>query len=153
MRYWPRLGIYVNKVDAESYIAKVGTGHTHLDDDIEEFVPTSSPEPNALRVEIEQLFAKPPVEAPEPSDEVKLMLKVIEFEQNRVATIKNWIKEDGMDKKEAKDLYQSQMDAMVRDALGLPEETEQETEYRERAAENVRKAKEAQENADDSKEE
>jgi len=153
MRYWPRLGIYVTKVDAESYIAKVGTGHSHLDDDIEEFVPVSSPEPDALRVEVEQLFDSPPVEAPEPSDEVKLMLKVIQFEENRVATIKNWIKEEGMDKQEAKDRYQKEMDLMVREALGLPEETEQEREYRERAAENVKKIQEAQADADDSEEE
>ena len=153
MRYWPRLGIYVTKVDAESYIAKVGTGHTHLDEDIEEFVPTSSPEPDALRVEVQQLFDNPPVEAPEPSEEVKQMLKVIQFEENRVATIKTWIKEEGMDKQEAKDRFQKEMDLMVREALGLPEETEQEIEYRERAAENLRKAQEAQGNADDSEEE
>ena len=153
MRYWPRLGIYVTKVDAESYIAKVGTGHTHLDEDIEEFVPTSSPEPDALRVEVQQLFDNPPVEAPAPSEEIQMMLKVIQFEENRVALIKKWIKEDGMDKQEAKDRFQKEMDLMVREALGLPEETEQEIEYRERAAENLRKAQEAQANADDSEEE
>jgi len=153
MRYWPRLGIYVTKVDAESYIAKVGTGHTHLDDDIEEFVPTSSPEPDALRVEVQQLFDNPPVEAPEPSEEIQMMLKVIQFEENRVALIKKWIKEDGMDKQEAKDRFQAEMDLMVREALGLPEETEQEREYRERAAENLKKIQEAQTDADDSEEE
>ena len=153
MRYWPRLGIYVTKVDAESYIAKVGTGHTHLDEDLEEFVPTSSPEPDALRVEVQQLFDNPPVEAPAPSEEIQTMLKVIEFEENRVALIKKWIKEDGMDKQEAKDRFQAEMDLMVREALGLPKETEQEIEYRERAAENLRKAQEAQADADDSEEE
>ena len=153
MRYWPRLGIYVTKVDAESYIAKVGTGHTHLDEDLEEFVPTSSPEPDALRVEVQQLFDNPPVEAPAPSEEIQTMLKVIEFEENRVALIKKWIKEDGMDKQEAKDRFQAEMDLMVREALGLPQETEQEIEYRERAAENLRKAQEAQADADDSEEE
>lgn len=153
MRYWPRLGIYVTKVDAESYIAKVGTGHTHLDEDLEEFVPTSSPEPDALRVEVQQLFDNPPVEAPAPSEEIQMMLKVIDFEENRVALIKKWIKEDGMDKQEAKDRFQAEMDLMVREALGLPEETEQEIEYRERAAENLRKAQEAQADADDSEEE
>ena len=39
-----------------------------------------------------------------------------------------------MDKQEAKDRFQREMDALVRDALDLPEETEQEREYRERAA-------------------
>jgi hypothetical protein len=152
MRYWPRLGIYVTKVDAESYIAKVGTGHTHLDEDLEEFVPTSSPEPDALRVEVQQLFDNPPVEAPAPSEEIQMMLKVIEFEENRVAMIKKWIKEDGMDKQEAKYRFQTEMDSMVREALGLPEETEHEIEYRERAAENLRKSQEAQADADDKEE-
>jgi|TARA_B100001996_G_scaffold105470_1_gene79365 hypothetical protein len=134
MRYWPRLGIYVTKVDAESYISKVGEGHTHLDDDIEEFVPVSSPEPDALRIEVETLFNNPPTDAPAPSEEIKQMLAVIEFEENRVATIKKWIKEDGMEKQDAKDRFQAEMDVMVREALGLPDETEHEKEYREKAA-------------------
>ncbi len=62
------------------------------------------------------------------------MLAVIQFEEQRVPLIKKWIKEEGMDKQEAKDRFQAEMDAMVRDALGLPEETEQEIEYREKAA-------------------
>ena len=68
------------------------------------------------------------------ADDIKIMLKAIEFEESRVATIKKWIKEDGMDKQEAKDRFQKEMDLLVREALDLPEETEQEREYRERAA-------------------
>jgi capsid protein len=74
------------------------------------------------------------------------MVKTIQFEENRVATIKKWIKEDGMEKQEAKDRFQKEMDAMVREALGLPDETEQEKEYRLRAKatqeENKRRAAE-----------
>ena len=58
-----------------------------------------------------------------------------------------------MDKQEAKDRFQTEMDSMVREALGLPEETEHEIEYRERAAENLRKSQEAQADADDKEEE
>lgn len=135
MRYWPRLGIYVTKVDAESYISKVGDGHSHLDDDIEEFVPVSSPEPDALRVEIEDLFGKPQTESPTPSDEIMKMVEVIQFEEQRVPLIKKWIKEEGMEKKDAKDRFQAEMDIMVRDALGLPDETEFELAHRQKAAE------------------
>jgi hypothetical protein len=39
-----------------------------------------------------------------------------------------------MEKQDAKDKFQAEMDIMVRDALGLPEETEQETQHREKAA-------------------
>ena len=97
--------------------------------------------------EVKILFDNPPSESPVLSDEIQLMVKTIEFEQNRVATIKKWIKEDGMDKQEAKDLFQKQMDSMVRDALGLPDETEQERIYREKAA-AVRDARLVEENAD-----
>ena len=74
------------------------------------------------------------MEAPPLADDIEIMLRAIEFEENRVATIKKWIKEDGMDKQEAKDRFQKEMDALVREALDLPEETEQEREYREKAA-------------------
>ncbi|MCK5223503.1 hypothetical protein KAR04_01945 [Candidatus Calescamantes bacterium] len=134
MRYWPRLGIYVTRADAEAYISKVGGQHTYADDDLEEFVPAPTHNPEALTVEVNHLFENPPLEAPEPSEEIKTMLAVIQFEEQRVPLIKKWIKEEGMDKQEAKDRFQAEMDAMVRDALGLPEETEQEIEYREKAA-------------------
>ncbi len=134
MRYWPRLGIYVTRADAEAYISKVGGQHTYADDDLEEFVPAPSLNAEALTVEVEHLFEQPPLEAPEPSDEIKQMIAIIQFEEQRVPLIKKWIKEEGMDKQEAKDRFQAEMDTMVRDALGLPDETEHEKEYRERAA-------------------
>ena len=135
MRYWPRLGIYVTRIDAESYCSKVGGRHTHLDDDLEEFVPVSTHDEAAMRAEVDNLFDNPPVEAPPLSDDIQIMLKAIQFEESRVATIKKWIKEDGMAKQDAKDRFKAEMDVMVRDALGLPEETELEIEYREKAAE------------------
>ena len=149
MRYWPRLGIYVTRIDAESYCSKVGGQHTHLDEDIEEFVPVSTHDEAAMRAEVEMLFENPPLEAPPLSEDIALMLKTIEFEENRVATIKKWIKEDGMEKQDAKDRFQAEMDAMVREALGLPDETEQEKEYRLRAKAVVeeREAQAALENA------
>lgn len=134
MRYWPRLGIYVTRIDAESYCSKVGGQHTHLDDDLEEFVPVRTNDEAAMRAEVAMLFDNPPLDAPPLADDIEIMLRAIEFEDSRVATIKKWIKEDGMDKQEAKDRFKAEMDAMVREALDLPEETEQEREYREKAA-------------------
>jgi hypothetical protein len=134
MRYWPRLGIYVTRADAQAYISKVGGQHTYADDDLEEFVPAPSQNPEALTIEVEHLFENPPTEAPAPSAEILQMIAVIEFEEQRVPLIKKWIKEDGMEKQDAKDRFQAEMDVMVREALGLPEETEQEIEYREKAA-------------------
>ena len=117
MRYWPRLGIYVTRTDAESYCSKVGGQHTHLDDDIEEFVPVRTHDEAAMRAEVATLFDNPPLEAPPLADDIQIMLRAIEFEESRVATIKKWIKEDGMDKQEAKDRFQKEMDALVRDHL------------------------------------
>ena len=134
MRYWPRLGIIVSRADAEAYIGKVGGQHTYADDDLEEFVPAPTPSPEALAVEVEDLFNNPPVETPEPSDEIRQMLAVIQFEEQRVALIKKWIKEEGMEKQDAKDRFQAEMDVMVREALGLPDETDLEREHREKAA-------------------
>jgi len=127
----------------------VGGQHTHLDEDIEDFVPVSTHDEAAMRAEVEMLFENPPLEAPPLSEDIALMLKTIEFEENRVATIKKWIKEDGMEKQDAKDRFQAEMDAMVREALGLPDETEQEKEYRLRAKAVVeeREAQAALENA------
>ena len=154
MRYWPRLGIYVTRADAEAYISKVGGQHTYADDDLEEFVPAPTHNPEALTVEVNHLFENPPLEAPEPSEEIKTMLAVIQFEEQRVPLIKKWIKEEGMDKQEAKDRFQAEMDAMVREALGLPDETEQEIEYRLRAKAVFaeREAQKALEDAEDEEE-
>jgi len=148
MRYWPRLGIYVTRADAEAYIGKVGGTHTYADDDLEEFVPAPSLSPEALSVEVGELFDNPPIEAPEPSEEIKTMLKVLKFEEKRISLIKKWIKEDGMDKKEAKERFQTEMDVMVRDALGLPTETEQEQEHREKAAAIRAEARAAEDDAE-----
>ena len=134
MRYWTRLGIYVTRADAEAYVGKVGGTHTYADDDLEEFIPAPSLSPEALSVEVKELFDNPPLQAPEPSDEIKMILNVLEFEGERVSLIKKWIKEDGMEKQDAKDRFQADMDKMVRDALGLPAETDKEIAHREKAA-------------------
>ena len=134
MRYWPRLGIIVSRADAEAYIGKVGGSHTYADDDLEEFVPAPAPSPEALTVEVQELFSNPPLEAPIPTKEIQQMLAVIEFEEQRVPMIKKWMKEESMEKQDAKDRFQAEMDVMVREALGLPEETDLEREHREKAA-------------------
>ena len=151
MRYWPRLGIYVTRADAEAYVSKVGGQHTYADDDLEEFVPAPTLNPEALSVEINHLFENPPLEAPEPSEEILQMLAVIEFEEQRVPLIKKWIKEEGMEKKDAKDRFQAEMDKKVREALGLLDETPQEIEYREKAA-RILAEREAAEDAEDEEE-
>ena len=132
IRYWPRIGLYVSRSDAEEYISKVGSHGAILDEGIEEFVPSKTVAPEALREEVEGLFENPYENVPL-SEESHTLLAIVDFEQSRVQKIKELMKE-GMTKDEAKFSYQQQIDKMVRDALGLPEETEQEREHREEAA-------------------
>ena len=147
IRYWPRIGLYVSRSDAEEYISKVGGHGAILDECIEEFVPSKTVAPEALREEVENLFEHPYEKVPL-SEESNVILTIVEFEQNRVKNIKELMK-DGMTKDEAKLDYQEKMDKMVRDALGLPEETEQEQGHREEAA---RIRDEMEQDGDDEKE-
>ena len=147
IRYWPRIGLYVSRSDAEEYISKVGGHGAILDEGIEEFVPSKTVAPEALREEVEGLFEHPYEQVPL-SEESNVILAIVEFEQNRVKNIKELMKE-GMTKDEAKLDYQEKMDKMVRDALGLPEETEQEQGHREEAA---RIRDEMEQDGDDEKE-
>jgi hypothetical protein len=78
-------------------------------------------------------FPQRPYEKVPLSEESNVILAIVDFEQNRVKKIKE-LMTDGMTKDEAKLSYQVEMDIMVRKALGLPEETEQEREHREEAA-------------------
>jgi len=130
LRYWPRIGLYINKADAEEYISKTGQGGAVLDEDVEEFTPVSVLSPDALRREIEELFEKP-FEEGEISNENKAILAAISMEQNRVPRIKELIA-DGMTRDEAKEQFSRELDEFVRESLGLPDETESEKEYRER---------------------
>ena len=130
LRYWPRIGLYINKADAEEYISKTGQGGAVLDEDVEEFTPVSVASPETLRREIEELFEKP-FEEGEISNENKAILAAISMEQNRVPRIKELIA-DGMTRDEAKEQFSHELDEFVRESLGLPDETESEKEYREK---------------------
>ncbi len=129
VRFWPRLGLYISKIDAEEYISKTTTGTgAVLDDVVEEFSPATSVSPEALRAELNELFENP-FEEGKMSNENQAIIAALTMEQQRIPRIKE-LMADGMDKNEAKEIFDRELDVFVRDALGLPEETEQETEYR-----------------------
>lgn len=131
MRYWPRLGLYVTRVDAEEYISKAGGAGSLLDETMEEFVPTSPVSAETLRYEVEEIFSKPFVHV-EVSSENNAILAALEMEKTRPARVKE-LKAEGHTTEEAKEIFRQELDDFVREALGLPDETEQEKEYRERA--------------------
>jgi len=128
VRYWPRLGLYVSRSDAEEYISKSGGAGAVLDETVEEFTPATSVSPDALRLEVERLF-EAPFEKAELSNENQAILAAISMEQNRVPRIKELMAE-GMTKDEAKAQFNNEMDLFIRETLGLPDETEAEREYR-----------------------
>tara|TARA_R110002012_G_scaffold292622_1_gene487896 strand:- start:495 stop:956 length:462 start_codon:yes stop_codon:yes gene_type:complete len=129
VRFWPRLGLYISKIDAEEYISKTSTGTgAVLDEMVEEFSPAMNVSPESLRAELNELFEKP-FEEGEMSKENQAIVAALAMEQQRIPRIKE-LMADGMDKSEAKEQFNRELDVFVRQALGLPEETEQETEYR-----------------------
>ena len=109
-------------------------GEIELDEDIEEFTPATSVSPEALRIEIEEIFNKP-FEQGEMSSENLAILSAIDMEKNRVSRIKELMAE-GMSREDAKQQFETELGSLVRDSLGLPDETEAEREFKEKYDEN-----------------
>ena len=81
-RYWPRVGLYVTRRSAAGFIERMGgTGHA-LDEDLEEFVSPSMPDPKSLANEIEDLFEEP-YEAHDLSTENMAILNLMQFESDK----------------------------------------------------------------------
>ena len=120
-RFWPRVGLYVTRASAAGFIERMGgTGHA-LDEDLEEFVSPSMPDPKSLAIEIEDLF-KAPYEAQELSTENMAILNLMQFESDK----KKYILEkkgEGMTLDEAKDAYRQELHQIVFDSL--PEDAQE----------------------------
>lgn len=126
IRYWPRIGMPVDKAQAEEIIHRMeeSTIGQVLDEDLEEFqtvVPVSSKQ---LLAEVEDLFDNPPADdVPAFSEDNLAILELMEYEESRKQFIID-AKEKGMTLEEAKEAYESGKAILVRDALGLPEDLE-----------------------------
>jgi hypothetical protein len=131
LRYWDRLGFYVTRADAEDFINKAGNIGAVLDEDLEEFTPRSGVSQDTLKKEVDALFEKPFVEVAL-SSENNAILIALEFEKTRPARVKE-LKKEGHTTEEAKEMFKQELDVLVRNSLGLPDETTMEKEYRERA--------------------
>jgi len=120
-RYWPRVGLYVTRRSAAGFIERMGgTGHA-LDEDLEEFVSPSMPDPKSLANEIEDLFEEP-YEAHDLSTENMAILNLMQFESDKKKFIMEK-KGEGMTLDEAKDAYKTELHQTVFDSL--PEETQE----------------------------
>jgi len=131
LRYWDRLGFYVTRADADDFINKAGNIGAVLDEDLEEFTPRSGVSQEMLKKEIDELFSKPFVSVALSSENNSILL-ALEFEKTRPARVKE-LKKEGHTTEEAKEIFKQELDNIVRESLGLPDETPQEKEYRERA--------------------
>ena len=130
IRYWPRIGMRVERKAAEQFIDKLITntmdGGSRLDDDIEEFVQIQTLTPHELQQEIEELFENPPdLEAPAFDEFNQAIMDLMDFESNRKKFILEK-KAEGMSLDEAKEAYDFAKAAMVRTHLDLPEPSEEE---------------------------
>jgi len=118
-RYWPRVGLYVTRRSAAEFIERMGgTGHA-LDEDLEEFVSPSMPDPKSLGNEIEDLFANPYV-THDLSIENMSILNLMQLESEKKKFILEK-KGEGMTLDEAKEAYKTELHQIVFDSL--PEET------------------------------
>ena len=131
LRYWDRLGFYVTRADADDFINKAGNIGAVLDEDLEEFTPRSGVSQEMLKKEIDELFSKPFVSVALSSENNSILL-ALEFEKTRPARVKE-LKKEGHTTEEAKEIFKQELDNIVRESPGLPDETPQEKEYRERA--------------------
>ena len=120
-RFWPRVGLYVTRASAAGFIERMGgTGHA-LDEDLEEFVSPSMPDPKSLAIEIEDLFEEP-YETHDLSTENKAILNLMHFESDKKKFIMEK-KGEGMTLDEAKDAYRQELHQIVFDSL--PEEAQE----------------------------
>ena len=120
-RFWPRVGLYVTRASAAGFIERMGgTGHA-LDEDLEEFVSPSIPDPTLLAKEVDTLFKEPYV-SHDLSQENMAILNLMQFESDKKKFILER-KGEGMTLDEAKDAYRQELHQIVFDSL--PEEAQE----------------------------
>ena len=126
VRYWPRIGMRVDRETADSFISKlvVGDVGSILDEDIDEFVAVTPLTPTVLTKEIETLFSSPVEDTSPEFDEVNMaILELMAFEGERKSFIMER-KEEGMTTEEAKEAYDIAKANLVK--KHMPEKEEEE---------------------------
>jgi hypothetical protein len=114
-RFWPRVGLYVDRTMAEEFIERMVGHGSVLDTELDEFVQPTIPDAMFLQNEVDGLFESPFEERP--LDEAnKAILNLMTFEGNRKAYIKGK-KADGMTLEDAKEDYKLALDLKVKAAL------------------------------------
>jgi len=114
-RFWPRVGLYVDKKMAEEFIERMVGHGSVLDTDLDEFVQPTIPDAMFLQNEVDNLFENEFEE--QPLDEAnQAILDLMTFEGNRKDYIKAK-KAEGMSLEDAKEDYKEALDLKVKAAL------------------------------------
>jgi|TARA_R110002020_G_scaffold7065_6_gene29850 hypothetical protein len=114
-RFWPRVGLYVDKTMAEEFIERMVGHGSVLDNELDEFVQPTIPDAMFLQNEVDDLFEHPFEE--QPLDEAnQAILDLMTFEGNRKDYIKAK-KAEGMSLEDAKEDYKQALDLKVKAAL------------------------------------
>ena len=114
-RFWPRVGLYVDRTMAEEFIERMVGHGSVLDEDLDEFVQPTIPDAMFLQNEVDELFEQPFEE--KPLDEAnQAILDLMTFEGNRKEYIKAK-KAEGMSLDDAKEDYKMALDLKVKAAL------------------------------------
>ena len=114
-RFWPRVGLYVDRTMAEEFIERMVGHGSVLDEDLDEFVQPTIPDAMFLQNEVDELFEQPFEE--KPLDEAnQAILDLMTFEGNRQEYIKAK-KAEGMSLEDAKEDYKMALDLKVKAAL------------------------------------
>lgn len=124
MRFWPRVGLYVDRQMADEFIERMVGHGSVLDEELDEFVQPTIPDAQYLTDEVKILFTQP-FEEHDLDEANQSILALMTFEGNRKAYIKE-LKRGGMTLEEAKDAYKEELVLMVKAAL--PEQFEDEEE-------------------------
>ncbi len=124
MRFWPRVGLYVDRKMADEFIERMVGHGSVLDEDLDEFVQPTIPDAQFLTDEVEVLFTNP-FEEHELDEANQSILALMTFEGNRKDYIKE-LKADGMTLEDAKEAYKEELALMVKAAL--PEQFSDEEE-------------------------
>jgi len=114
-RFWPRVGLYVDRTMAEEFIERMVGHGSVLDEDMDEFVQPTIPDAMFLQNEVDDLFEQP-FEEQELDEANKAILDLMTFEGNRKEYIKAR-KAEGMSLEDAKEDYKEALDLKVKAAL------------------------------------
>jgi hypothetical protein len=122
VRYWPRIGMRVEREVAEAFLDKladVSVGSI-LDEDLDEFVNVTPLSREELNRELNKLFENPPDPTAPAFDEFNsAILGLMDFEANRKEFILE-CKAEGMTLDEAKVAYENGKAELVREHLDIP---------------------------------